>query len=149
MKDTSNIQFPTTPAAPKVLDFVRFSVFFFCRKITAKSLTFPCSFLFFSRYCKRQSDKQTADAPNVCNFPFTRTDEPLRILRLITVSASDKQSAKTTKPGASPGSITNLHCPSLFTRFWTVPETSPQPRRPQTATLISLTVHSCAFSAPF
>jgi hypothetical protein len=34
------------------------------------------------------------------------------------------QSAKTTKPGTSPGSITNLHCPSLLTRFKTFPETS-------------------------
>ncbi len=64
----------------------------------------------------RQSDRQTA-APNVWNFPRTDTREPLRILLFVTVSASFKQSAKTTKPGTSPGSITNLHCPSRLTRF--------------------------------
>ncbi len=43
------------------------------------SSRFPVYLLFF--VCrKRQSDKQTADAPNVWNFPRTVTRDPFRIL---------------------------------------------------------------------
>ncbi len=80
-----------------MLYFVMFSIFFFCRKITAKSLTFPCSFLFFSRYCKRQSDKQTADAPNVTLFSTGNVNRFSCNLKFIGhgIRAGDSPSART------------------------------------------------------
>ncbi len=75
-------------------------------------------------FFNRQPLKQTADAPNVWNFPRTDTLEPFRIFAFFKVSDFSEKSAKTTKPGTSPGSTTNLHCPSRLTRFRTVPKMS-------------------------
>ncbi len=86
------------------------------------SLLFRC-FIGVYRLCcdvgiKRQSDRQTADVPNVSNLPRTDTSEPLRIFRAVNFAASGWQSAKTTKPGTlAPGSITNLQIPSRLANF--------------------------------
>ncbi len=99
--------FRLSPSAWNKRRNMRFSeVFFYSVRVRVEQVStvlLQFSQLSHSFYRKRQSDKQTADAPNDCNFPFMQTAEPFRILLLLTVSASDQQSANTTKPDSSSG----------------------------------------------